>query len=123
MIVLEEAQNFVPETFVVDDWTLKAKSQDTSLVVMESRKFGVGFLIVSQRTAMVTKSSLSQCNTVFAFQAVDQTGLDYLEGLCGPTLVRGVPTLPHRTAIVMGSAVRSASPLIAYIDDVAQPVP
>lgn len=117
VVLFEEAQNFVPENFVVDDWALKAKAQDTSQVVMESRKFGVGFIIVSQRTAMVTKSALSQCNTVFAFQAVDHTGLDYLEGLCGPVLVKGVPTLPHRTAIVMGRALRSAAPVIAHMDE------
>jgi uncharacterized protein len=123
VVLLEEAQNFIPEAFVVNDWDLKAKAQDTSLVVMESRKFGVGFIVVSQRTAMVTKSALSQCNTVFAFQAVDHTGLDYLEGLCGPTLIRGVPTLPHRTAIVMGSALRSAAPLITHLDDARVVIP
>jgi len=117
VVLLEEAQNFIPEAFVINDWELKAKAQDTSLVVMEGRKFGLGFMLVSQRTAMITKSALSQCNTVFAFQAVDQTGLDYLEGLCGSMLSRGVPTLPHRTAVVMGNALRSAAPLIAYIDE------
>lgn len=123
VIVFEEAQNFIPEAFVVNDWDLKAKAQDTSLVVMEARKFGLGFLLLSQRTAMITKSALSQCNSVFAFQAVDQTGLDYLEGLCGPALSRGIPTLPHRTAVVMGSALRSASPLIAYMDDAPVVIP
>lgn len=117
VVVFEEAQNFVPETFVVNDWDLKAKAQDTSLVVMESRKFGLGFGLVSQRTAMVTKSALSQCNTVFAFQAVDQTGLDYLEGLCGSVLTKGIPTLAHRTMVAMGRGVTSRAPLIAHVAD------
>lgn len=64
VILFEEAQNFVPEGFVVDGWDLKAKAQDTSRIIMESRKFGLGFILVSQRTAMVTKSALSQCNTI-----------------------------------------------------------
>jgi uncharacterized protein len=119
VVLMEEAQNFIPETFVVNEWDLKAAAQNTSLVVMEGRKFGLGFLLVSQRTAMITKSALSQCNTVFAFQASDQTGLDYLGGLCGRTMVESVPLLPHRTTIAMGRAVRSRSPLITYVDDAA----
>lgn len=117
VVVVDEAHNFVPESFVINDWDLKAKSQDTSMVLMESRKFGLGFVIVSQRTAMVTKSALSQCNTVFAFQAVDQTGLDYLEGLCGRTLAQSLPTLPHRTAIAMGQALTSNAPVVTFIDE------
>jgi DNA helicase HerA-like ATPase len=117
VVLLEEAQNVVPEGFVVDDWNLKAKAQDTSLKIMESRKYALGFAILSQRTAMVTKSALSQCNTLFAFQAVDQTGLDYFEGLCGSTLARSVPTLPPQTAIAMGRALTSNRPIITRIED------
>lgn len=90
---------------------------------MESRKFGLGFVLVSQRTAMVTKSALSQCNTVFAFQAVDQTGLDYIEGLCGRALARSLPTLPHRTAVVMGQALTSNAPVVVFTDDADVAVP
>lgn len=117
VIIFEEAQNFVPEQFVVDDWGLKATAQDTSRIIMESRKFGLGFVLVSQRTAMVTKSALSQCNTVVAFQAVDQTGLDYLEGICGSSLARGIPTLPIQTAISMGRGMASGRPVIVRITD------
>lgn len=117
VLLFEEAHNYVPEAFVLNDWDLKAKVQDTSVVVMESRKHGLGFLLVSQRTAMVTKSALSQCNTIFAFQAVDQTGLDYFEGLCGRPHVRAIPTLPHRTALAMGRALRSTTPLVVLIHE------
>lgn len=122
-VMIDEAHNFVPEAFVIDDWGLKAKSQDTSMVLMESRKFGLGFILISQRTAMVTKSALSQCNSIFAFQAVDQTGLDYLEGLCGRTYASALPTLPHRRAILMGQALASNAPVIAYINDASVVVP
>jgi DNA helicase HerA-like ATPase len=117
VVVFEEAQNLVPEGFVVDKWELKTAAQSTSQIIMESRKYGLGFLLVSQRTAMVTKSALSQCNTLFAFQAVDQTGLDYFEGLCGSTLVKSVPTLPHRTAIAMGRGLASTRPVIMHASD------
>lgn len=117
VLIFEEAQNFVPEGFVVDEWALKTASQETSRIIMESRKFGLGFILVSQRTAMVTKSALSQCNTVFAFQAFDQTGLDYLEGICGAALAKGIPGLPRQTAIVMGRGLTSSRPLIVRISD------
>jgi hypothetical protein len=123
VILFEEAQNFVPEGFVVDDWNLKAIAQDTSRIIMESRKFGLGFILVSQRTAMVTKSALSQCNTVFAFQAVDQTGLDYLEGLCGSAIARGIPTLGSQRAVSMGRGMTSARPIIVRTRDAAMIVP
>lgn len=119
VVIIDEAQNFVPEGFVINDWELKAKAQDTSRVLMESRKFGLGFILISQRTAMVTKSALSQCNTVMAFQAVDQTGLDYLEGLCGRTHAAALPTLPHRSAIVMGQGLASNAPVISYVEEAA----
>lgn len=123
VLMFEEAQNFVPETFVIDDWGLKAESQATSRIIMESRKFGLGFILISQRTAMVTKSALSQCNTVFAFQAFDQTGLDYLEGICGTSLAKGIPGLPQQTAVVMGRGLTSARPLIVRIADAPVVVP
>ncbi|HEV2755995.1 MAG TPA: DUF87 domain-containing protein [Actinomycetota bacterium] len=117
VLMFEEAQNFVPETFVIDECKLKAESQATSRIIMESRKFGLGFVLISQRTAMVTKSALSQCNTVFAFQAFDQTGLDYLEGICGSALAKGIPNLPQQTAVVMGRGLTSSRPLIVRISD------
>ncbi len=123
VLVLEEAHNFIPETFVIDSFPLKAKAQDTSRVMMESRKFGLGFIVVSQRTAMVTKSALSQCNTVFAFQAFDQTGLDYLAGICGPRLASQIPLLQPRTALVMGRALPGGAPLIVSVNDAAVIVP
>lgn len=122
VLVLEEAHNFVPESFVIDDWDLKARAQNTSQLIMESRKFGLGFLLVTQRTAMITKSALSQCNTVFAFQAVDQTGIDYLQGMCGPALARSLPSLPHRTAVVMGRALTSTAPVICHTAEAEQVV-
>lgn len=116
VIIVDEAHNYVPEFFVLDNNALKAKVQDTAKVLMESRKYGLGFVIISQRTAMVTKSALSQCNTIFAFISVDQTGIDYLEGMCGRELASTVPRLPHRTAILMGQASASSTPVIGLVD-------
>lgn len=117
VLVFEEAQNYVPEWFVLENNAHKVAAQETSRIIMESRKFGLGFILVSQRTAMITKSALSQCNTIFAFQAVDETSLDYFEGLCGRTLATGLPNLPSRVAISMGRGLLSSRPLIMRTND------
>lgn len=117
VVVLEEAHNFIPEAFVINDWDLKAEAQATSKVFMESRKFGLGFIVITQRTAMITKSALSQCGSLFVFQTVDQTGHDYLEGFCGRSRVKSLPLLPDRTALALGRAVSSDSALVMAVDD------
>jgi hypothetical protein len=122
VVVMEEAHNFIPESFVIDDWGLKAEAQATSKVFMEARKFGLGFMIVTQRTAMITKSALSQCGSLFAFQSVDKTGLDYLEGLCGRAQVKSLPSLPDRTALVMGRALSSDAAVLMSVDAAATPL-
>lgn len=116
VVVLEEAHNFIPEAFVINDWDLKAEAQATSKVFMEARKFGLGFIVITQRTAMITKSALSQCGSLFVFQTVDQTGQDYLEGLCGRARVKSLPLLPDRTALALGRAVSADSALLMAVD-------
>jgi uncharacterized protein len=50
-------------------------------IALQGRKFGVGLLIVSQRTALVSKTVLSQCGTCITFSLVDKTSLEYLARL------------------------------------------
>ena len=59
---------------------------------------------------------------MFVFQSVDKTGHDYLEGLCGRAHVKALPLLPDRTALVMGRALSSDSPIIMSVDEAAQPL-
>ena len=40
----------------------------TAKVILQGRKYGLGCIIVTQRTANVTKSILNQCNTIFALR-------------------------------------------------------
>lgn len=122
VLVLEEAHNFVPENFMINDWDLKAEAQATSKILMEARKFGLGFIVVTQRTATITKSALSQCGSLFVFRTVDKTGQDYLEGMCGRALLNSLPLLRDRTALVMGRALASESPLLMRVDDVENPI-
>ena len=58
--MLEEAHAFLPE------WNFTLQKSETNVaystrMIMQARKFGLTFMIVSQRTAVVSKSALSQC--------------------------------------------------------------
>lgn len=94
LIVLEEAHTIIPETigagFDADtQWIVGRISQ----IALQGRKYGVGLLIISQRTALVSKSILSQCNTHITFSLMDKTSLDYLANVYSPEHVKSIPHL------------------------------
>lgn len=116
-IVFEEAHSLIPE------WNQVAQQSDiqqvnkTARVILQGRKFGMGALIITQRTANVTKTILNQCNTIFALQSFDQTGLDFLRNYMGEEYSHAISTLPARHAILVGKASSSARPLLMLVDD------
>jgi len=77
----------------------------------------MGALVISQRTANVTKTILNQCNTIFALQSFDQTGLDFLKNYMGEEYSHAISTLPERHAVLVGKASSSSRPLIVKIED------
>ena len=116
LVVLEEAHTIIPETagsgFDYDtQWIVGRISQ----IALQGRKFGVGLLIVSQRTALVSKSILSQCNTCMTFSLVDKTSLDYLSNVYSSAHVKSIPNLRFLEAIVYGKAIRSERPLLVRL--------
>jgi hypothetical protein len=83
---------------------------------MQVRKYGLTLILVSQRTAVVAKTALSQCENVIAFKSVDQTGLDYLEAVLGSHARDMLPALQGE-ALVCGPAVSSDSPVAIKVID------
>jgi hypothetical protein len=77
-------------------------------------------LIITQRTANVTKTTLNQCNTIFAFQSFDQTGLDFLKNYMGEEYSHAISTLPTRHAILVGKASSSTRPLLFSVSDLTE---
>ena len=69
-IVLEEAHTIVPEwNFLgVDDKRSSSVVNSIAQIALQGRKYGVGFIVIAQRTANVSKTVLTQCNSVVAFQ-------------------------------------------------------
>lgn len=120
-LVLEEAHTIVPEwNFMsTDDKGAGHVVNSIAQVALQGRKYGVGLIIVAQRTASVSKTVLTQCNTVIAFQQFDKTSFDFLESFVGGNAARILPNLKPRTAIATGKAIRSTTPLIFVVPELA----
>ena len=116
-IVFEEAHSLVPE------WNQVSQSSDTQQVnktarfLLQGRKYGMGCILITQRTANVTKTILNQCNSMFALQSFDQTGLDFLSNYMGSEYSRTITTLPKQHAILVGKSSSSAHPILFKIMD------
>jgi hypothetical protein len=116
-IVLEEAHSLIPEWNQVAQQTDVQQVNRAARVILQGRKFGLGTLLITQRTANVTKTVLNQCNTIFALRSFDQTGLDFLRNYMGEEYSQAISTLPDRTAILVGKASSSARPVILKVSD------
>lgn len=113
MIVLEEAHTIIPEVYSAGfdadtQWVVGRIGQ----IALQGRKYGVGLLIVSQRTALVNKTILSQCNTYFTHALVDKTSLEYLSGVYSPEHVQAIPNLRYLEFLAYGKAVKSERPIL-----------
>jgi hypothetical protein len=117
MIVLEEAHTIIPEAYqsgfdADTQWVVSRIGQ----IALQGRKYGVGLMLVSQRTALVSKTILSQCNTYFTHALVDKTSLEYLAGVYGTGHIKAIPNLKFLEFIVHGKAVKSDLPLLGKMD-------
>jgi hypothetical protein len=116
-IVLEEAHALIPEFNQV---TVKADSDNvnkTARTVLQGRKYGLGTLLITQRTANVTKTILNQCNTIVALQSFDKTGLEFMSNYVGNDYAHAISNLPLRHALLVGKASSSARPIIFRAND------
>jgi len=119
-IVFEEAHSLIPEWNQVAQKGDEQQVNRTARYILQGRKYGMGALIITQRTANVTKTILNQCNTIFALQSFDQTGLDFLRNYMGEQFSQAISTLPTRHAILVGKASSSTRPLLMHINDMTE---
>jgi hypothetical protein len=117
LIVLEEAHTIIPEGYQSGfdsdtQWVVGRIGQ----IALQGRKYGVGLLLISQRTALVSKTVLSQCNTYFTHALVDKTSLDYLSGVYSAQHVHIIPNLGFLEFLAHGKAVKSERPLVVRRD-------
>ncbi len=113
-IVLEEAHTIIPEwNFAgTSDKTSQSLVNNIGQIALQGRKYGIGFLVIAQRTANVSKTILTQCNTVICFQAFDDTSIGFLGNYIGKDLVQTLPNLKQYHAIATGKAIKSNIPMI-----------
>ena len=106
ILLIDEAHQFIPEPTGLG---FNAPGRDSAfhfgLLMMQVRKYGISIIFISQRTAVVAKSALSQCENIIAFKSVDQTGLDYLKSFLGSEFKTLLPSLNHGEAVVFGPAI------------------
>lgn len=121
-IVLEEAHTVVPEwNFMgIADKSSQAIVTSIGQIALQGRKYGVGFLVIAQRTASVSKTILTQCNTIIAFQCFDGTSLSFLDNYIPSNMTKSLPYLGFRRAIAVGKAVRGSVPLVFEVPHISE---
>lgn len=117
-IALEEAHTIVPEhNFMsTNDRRMNAVVNAIGQIALQGRKYNIGLVVIAQRTATVSKTILTQCNTIFAFQQFDKTSIEFLSSYFGD-FARALPLLNPRDMVVVGKGVGSSVPFIATVAD------
>lgn len=116
-LVYEEAHSLVPEWNSVVAEGDKAATNGTARAILQGRKYGLGCLLITQRTANVTKTILNQCNTIFAMRTFDDTGKDFLSNYIGNDYAEILPSLQERHAVFFGKASSCDNPVLIRLND------
>lgn len=113
LVVVEEAHTVMPEASFsgLGDFESKGTVAKITQLALQGRKYGVGLLVLAQRTATVSKSVLTQCNTVISFACIDDTSINFLRNVFGDTVASGLPNLPRLRAIAHGPWINSGLPI------------
>ncbi|PVX49222.1 hypothetical protein C7377_1866 [Balneicella halophila] len=122
-IVLEEAHTVIPEwNFVgIADKSSQSLLNSIAQIALQGRKFDVGLLVIAQRTANVSKTVLTQCNTIISFQEFDKTSSEFLSNYFGQGIANTLPNLKFRQAIAAGKALKSNVPMIFEVPIITEP--
>lgn len=116
-VVYEEAHSLIPEWNAVASDGDKTATNGTAKAILQGRKFGLGCLVITQRTANITKSILNQCNTVFGLRVFDATGMEFLKNYIGEDYAGVLSTLEDRHAVVFGRASSCRDPVLTRLND------
>lgn len=116
-LVYEEAHSLVPEWNSVASEGDKEATARSARAILQGRKYGLGCLLITQRTANVTKTILNQCNTIFAMRTFDDTGKDFLGNYIGSDYAAILPSMQPRHAVVFGKASSCENPVLIRLND------
>lgn len=116
-LFLEEAHSLAPEYTSVTSDHEKQASNGISRAILQGRKYGFGCVVITQRTANVTKSLLNQCNTVFAMRVFDATGMEFLANYIGAEYTKMLAGLRDRHAVLFGRASSCRVPVVLTLNE------
>jgi hypothetical protein len=107
VLVLEEAHAFVHRDLSADGAPPAGRAccRTFERIAREGRKFGLGLVFASQRPSEMSATVLSQCNTFLLHRIVNDRDQDLVKRLVPDALgdlLRELPSLPSRRAILLG---------------------
>lgn len=118
-IILEEAHTIVPESnaaaFSSDNKIMQSIINKIGQIALQGRKYNIGLIVISQRTALVSKTILTQCNTIITFKSFDETSRKFISSYLPEYIVNKIGELKEQHAIVYGKAINSLNPIICKI--------
>ncbi|NNM84436.1 MAG: ATP-binding protein [Phycisphaerales bacterium] len=117
LLVVEEAHTVMPEpsTMGLGDFDSRGLVAKIAQIALQGRKYHVGLLVIAQRTATVSKTVLTQCNTIISFSCFDDTSLGFLQNFFGKAHTESIPNLQFLQAVIFGKGVNSQRPIIVQI--------
>ena len=116
-LVFEEAHSLIPEWSSAAVEGDKAATNRTSRAILQGRKYGLGCLLITQRTANVTKTILNQCNSIFAMRTFDETGKNFISNYIGSEYADKLSALKERQAVFYGKASTCENPVLIRLND------
>ena len=107
VLVLDEAHTFIHKGLNSDTSSAPGQTccQTFERISREGRKFGLGLVLASQRPSEISPTILSQCNTFLLHRIVNDKDQDLVKRLVPDglgDLLRELPSLPSRRAIMLG---------------------
>jgi hypothetical protein len=122
VLVLEEAHTFVRGGGASEDATIVSAPrlcrEAFERIAREGRKFGLGLVLSSQRPSELSPTVLAQCNTFLLHRIVNDTDQNLVARLVPDNvggLLRELPSLPSRQAVLLGWA--TPIPVLVEIDE------
>lgn len=109
-IVMEEAHTFIKRYSEDQEEYTSASTLCTRIfekIAREGRKFGLGLVLSSQRPSELSPTVLSQCNTFLLHRISNDKDQELVQKLVPDNLrglLRELPSLPSRNAILLGWA-------------------
>lgn len=116
-LVIEEGHSLVPEPYDGLNNDDKRAVIITARAVLQGRKYGYGSLLITQRTANVTKTILNQCHTVFALRSYDATGMAFLANYLGDTYSQLLSSMPTYHCVAFGQGITCSAPVVIQLNN------